>query len=416
VGIKNIVKSAARRLPSPVAKSLVSACWLIRSKGYERGWRLLRFACSKVGGRFEEGGPARGVFDFQGLASDQGSAVDFEIHDYKETSAEFHGGRGGVDTFTDNPTIPETIAAGSFCDAIVDGATSAVTDADGKLIAEISPYTRCSNAPDPWDHKIFTKFGVKTRSEYLSGRSMILSSANDAVFFHWLLEVVPKLWVRENSHPDYVPDRFLISRHKPFVDATLTAAGIEDRVHVMEPGVRYLCDEVWGCGEITPQGGIKSYSDWLRELILGKETANADRKGDGEIVYIHRPEKDMRSVANQDKIADGMRDLGANVVDLGALPLAEQAAVFDGARLIVGAHGSALANLVFCRAGTSVVELFSPGYVRLLYPRIGDQLGLDYHCWVGEGEMERPNQPGIYDDIRIDPDSLLKLVAKLANR
>ena len=45
-----------------------------------------------------------------------------------------------------------------------------------------------------------------------------------------------------------------------------------------------------------------------------------------------------------------------------ALTLAEQILAFAGARVIMSPHGAGLANLVFCRADTRVVELFNHAY------------------------------------------------------
>jgi capsular polysaccharide biosynthesis protein len=68
-----------------------------------------------------------------------------------------------------------------------------------------------------------------------------------------------------------------------------------------------------------------------------------------------------------------------------ALTWAEQINAFRGAKVVVGPHGAGLANLMFCRPGTTVVELFNRSYVNGLYWRLAALRGLDYRPVVAEG-------------------------------
>ena len=54
--------------------------------------------------------------------------------------------------------------------------------------------------------------------------------------------------------------------------------------------------------------------------------------------------------------------------------------------MIVGAHGAALTNLVFCRPGTRVIELFSPRYVNPCYRDLCVAAGLSYAAVIGDGK------------------------------
>jgi capsular polysaccharide biosynthesis protein len=103
------------------------------------------------------------------------------------------------------------------------------------------------------------------------------------------------------------------------------------------------------------------------------------------------------------------------VVTLEDMEVGMQAALFHSAHCIVAAHGSALANLVFCRPGTRVLELYSPAYVRVLYPRIGTALELDYWYLIGAGKREQPGRPGLYASIKIDQLEFRNTLLKMLN-
>jgi capsular polysaccharide biosynthesis protein len=66
--------------------------------------------------------------------------------------------------------------------------------------------------------------------------------------------------------------------------------------------------------------------------------------------------------------------------------VAEQARLFHSAEAIVAAHGAALTNLVFCKPGTTVLELFSPKYVNPCYRDTCVAANLRYAAVIGNGE------------------------------
>ena len=43
----------------------------------------------------------------------------------------------------------------------------------------------------------------------------------------------------------------------------------------------------------------------------------------------------------------------------------EQAYIFNHADVILGAHGSAFVNMIFCKPHTKVIEFFGPGYTSM---------------------------------------------------
>ena len=75
----------------------------------------------------------------------------------------------------------------------------------------------------------------------------------------------------------------------------------------------------------------------------------------------------------------------------------EQVKFFSSADMVVGAHGAALTNLVFCRPGTRVVELFSPHYVNPCYRDLCVAAGLRHAAVIGDGMdwvlSEKHDQP-----------------------
>jgi capsular polysaccharide biosynthesis protein len=69
----------------------------------------------------------------------------------------------------------------------------------------------------------------------------------------------------------------------------------------------------------------------------------------------------------------------------------------------VSAHGAALSNIVFCPAGATIVEIFSPRYVNVCFLHIASSCQLNYYYLLGEGKKiaEGEDPGGVCHDILV---------------
>jgi capsular polysaccharide biosynthesis protein len=56
--------------------------------------------------------------------------------------------------------------------------------------------------------------------------------------------------------------------------------------------------------------------------------------------------------------------------------------------VVVGAHGAALSNLIWCRPGTIVVELLPASYQPAYFEHLSQTMGLSHHRLVEDGASE----------------------------
>jgi capsular polysaccharide biosynthesis protein len=104
-----------------------------------------------------------------------------------------------------------------------------------------------------------------------------------------------------------------------------------------------------------------------------------------EFLFVGRGKRDRRPLVEGEKIWAGLQSLGFAQIEPEKMSVAEQARAFRSARVVVGAHGAALANLAFCRPGTRVIELFSPHYVNPCYWSLCTAAGLLHGGVIGNG-------------------------------
>lgn len=289
--------------------------------------------------------------------------------------------------------------------------STAVITADDKILADVSKEFRRTAGT----HSIFTRFKLpKVRK--INGTAAILASANEEVYFHWMFDIVPRLYLLQSNIPLESIDYFVIySQNNKFQKETLNALGIADQKIIESSKSHHLkadrlvVPSLPGIPGNPPIWAV----NFLREIFLNSQK-QAEPKGT-ELIYISRAKTKFRRVINEAEFLDLLKDRGFQSVALEFISVAEQAALFSKARIVVAPHGAGLTNIVFCQPGTKIVELFSPNYVNVCYWSLSNQLDLDYYYLLGEGKMpaEYTDPHSVGDDIRVGLDSLSNLL-KLA--
>jgi len=80
-------------------------------------------------------------------------------------------------------------------------------------------------------------------------------------------------------------------------------------------------------------------------------------------IYISRGmARNGRHVSSEPLIIEMLKLKGFNVVTMDNLSVYQQAYLFMNADTIIGPHGSAFVNMLFCRPKTKIIEMFGPGY------------------------------------------------------
>jgi capsular polysaccharide biosynthesis protein len=129
----------------------------------------------------------------------------------------------------------------------------------------------------------------------------------------------------------------------------------------------------------------------------------------GERLYISRSKARRRRVAREEEaIWPALEGRGFRRLFLEDMEWADQITAFCNAREVVSAHGAGLANLVFCKRGTRVVELFHYRYVNPCFWRLAAVKALDYRPVVDH--PDRPLQqdlPSNRCDIDLPPSVVL---------
>lgn len=202
-------------------------------------------------------------------------------------------------------------------------------------------------------------------------------------FCHWMLDTLPRLSDRRPG------ETVLVWSDAPrYARETLDALGIgaRDVVRLEECESlrveRLRVESSVARDFLHPaQKGAPAVLSFLRERLGGAAPQTGIER-----LYLARPRDGRRKVANEELVLPVLERLGFVRVEGESLGSTGQAALFRDARVVVAPHGAGLSNLVFCRPGTAVLELFHPSYGTCSFFILANALGLRYYCLEGEGE------------------------------
>ncbi|MGE3643041.1 MAG: DUF563 domain-containing protein [Beijerinckiaceae bacterium] len=112
-------------------------------------------------------------------------------------------------------------------------------------------------------------------------------------------------------------------------------------------------------------------------------------------LYLDRGEAKLRRMGDDQAVRDVLEAHGYTGFVAQAGNFRAQVAAFSGADEIVAVHGAGLTNLLFCRPGTRIVEIFPENFVKSTYFWLARQMQLDYRYIIGgPGDYDQTFQAG----------------------
>ncbi len=223
----------------------------------------------------------------------------------------------------------------------------------------------------------------------LPGTWLSLLGGNYANYYHWTLDGLGRLAP--------VPPEVLATHNDVLIPAGLddvrrdglarTGLAKGRRLREVAPDAAYRAERLTVPWTVTgfhlPHPCIVPFFSKLRG---DPATDDLPRR-----VYIDRRASDRRPGAhrclrNEDDVVAALARLGFVAVRLEGLSLAAQIALFAGADAIVAPHGAGLANLVYARPGTVIVELHMDTWINWCFRHLAAVFALRYDAVVGRAD------------------------------
>lgn len=324
--------------------------------------------------------------------------------------------------------VPERLMPQTFVTCLIDGITTRRGynfTRRGKLLLETSVEMHLDNYYPLWSEKInqdnyryLNNFKFFPYIKKQSGTVVTLTEFWESNYYHWLFQVLPRMYLveRVGLRPDYL----YVEYEQEFQKQSLEMMGykkeqiINSRQYEILSPTNLIVPSVVGIPGIAPGWAC----EYLRETFLKQKLVKKhDFESYQKRIYISRASARCRKVENEEEVVNVLKKFEFQVIELETLSFIDQVNLFNSADIVIAPHGSGLSNIVFCRTGTKVIEIFSPEYVNPCYWYIGQECDLDYYYLIGDGDPFREREPGegwFWDgmqcgkDISVDLDRLRK--------
>ncbi len=254
----------------------------------------------------------------------------------------------------------------------------------------------------------------------------VLSTAGGDTFYHWLFDILPRYYLLKKAGLASAIDLFVVPRIRSrFQQESLLQLGIA-RFRLLEadtPDFHIRAENLFVPSLPSLLGAVNPWaSAFVREAFLGPNLpavppaevpSNLPTMPPAKRLFISRKNAPNRRLAGEEQLEDWLERNGFTVIMAENHTLPEQAALFHGAEVVMAVHGSGLSNIVFCRPGTIIIELFASSFVVPCYWILANNHSLRYFC-LQDGEETEPYRPyweGIPGDCRLTEKDLGEILA-----
>jgi capsular polysaccharide biosynthesis protein len=288
------------------------------------------------------------------------------------------------------------------------GSDGVVISPDNRVFAE---FTYVDDAGGIDHHSIFRRRRFPPARK-LPGWYATLCYPSSAAYFHWIVESLPRVRLLQ-PHLDKLDGIFVPGNLEPQILESLYAMSIrKEQIVQLDMASHYQPEHLLVpsyCAGLDVPEWVPSF---LRSAVLGARSKPSSQRR----LYISRGDAGKRRVTNESEICALLQAHGFEIVRLRELDFRAQAALFDDAEVVIGPHGAGLANVVFCRPGTKVLEL-------LPSPRIGPHVYYSLTAaalgqyWMLHGQPAGATATAaeeIHMDFSIDPQQLAATLKAMA--
>ncbi len=241
---------------------------------------------------------------------------------------------------------------------------------DNSIVEGPSQQLRYNNNASVIKNIVFEK-GTPRLKKKLGGTvlSLLTGGAGNKNYSHWLFDVLPRIALCEEiENISNINFYLLPALEEKFQKETLAELNLDKKKCLSSQKYRHILTskliitEHPYCVTNNSEKDITKIpywiSEWLRNRFINNHTKDNNFPSK---IYIDRSDspvntKQMRKVTNEKELLELLKKEGFKVVTLAKMSFTDQVKTFHNAKIIIGLHGSGLANLVFCNSRAKIIE------------------------------------------------------------
>jgi capsular polysaccharide biosynthesis protein len=236
---------------------------------------------------------------------------------------------------------------------------------------------------------------------------------------HWFVDVLPRLHLLQESGLYDSIDWFLVpSLRYSYQTETLEMLGIpKEKLIAGDEHPHITADRM--VASTAPRGSHTIVPEWLCQFnrdaflpLIEEDAVVADEKP--LRLYISRSDSAIRNVLNEKELLEALEPFGFRNIISSKYSILEKIKMFARAEVVIGATGAGLINMLFCKPGTKLIEIFSEGFILEPFYDIAPKIGLEYDYVICKGNNKIKNaDDGQRQHITVEIDKVLSAIARM---
>jgi capsular polysaccharide biosynthesis protein len=208
-------------------------------------------------------------------------------------------------------------------------------------------------------------------------------------YYHWMTQALPAIdWSLRNIASHNL--KLALRKLGPWQEETLRLLGHGDVPRItLDESKQYFFPQLhysdFLYGKTAFGVSIAANETYARLYEAGWD---GDTSPASEVIYVARSDSGQRAMLNEPEMIEALAREDVRIVVPGEHSVREQAAIFNRASIVIGAHGAGLTNIVFCRPGAIVYEIMPSFYINPCFRRLAQAAGLTYYADIFEGGGE----------------------------
>ena len=210
--------------------------------------------------------------------------------------------------------------------------------------------------------------------------SFVLGSNAANNYYSNLTQFLPRIFFLNNNKIRIVINRNSSTKFRDFIKKILVSKKIDFSFTYLDEGFYKFTNS-----EMPQFFNLSKSINILRYILIPKKLESADKK-----IYVTREDSNYRKIINEADIIPILRFKGYKIINPQLYTIEDQIKIFSNVDKIIGAYGSNLANIIFCKPNTEILEIgppFDEEYEKLFenrYKHLADLNKLKYSRLIAD--------------------------------
>ena len=234
----------------------------------------------------------------------------------------------------------------------------------------------------------------------IEGTAAVLNNPWCHNYYHWLLEVVPRIMLLRRAGVE--PDWFVLEFQSRYQKRVLELLGIPLDKCIQPHYGQHLKADSFVRPSHPGVSAWKEMASTIKNCLAENDAPGESCEGKrGRRIYISRKAAAHRKLANEAELDRDLAACGFESHSFESIDFSQQVRLMRDAEVIVAVHGAALANLIFARPGTPVIEICPINrYNPDCFPRVSQKMGLRHASVMASSTRFRQQLQVDLSDVR----------------